>query len=101
MVDPIDYGLAFSGKPCENETHRSAKVGRHYRRPSQPGDASNARDVAIDVNIGTHAREFWNMHEAVLENRLLDVRSSLCCCHEGHELCLQVGGKSREWRSRH
>src|SRR3546814_4774289 len=53
------------------------------------------RSVAVDVELGAQAHQFLHVHEAVLEDRLVDDADAFGDAVHGHELRLHVGGETR------
>ena len=94
MIDAIDDRFAFRRQPGQHEADGGAQIGGHHRRAFQSSAPRHGGDVAFDPDIGAHAQEFRDMHEAVLEDRFLDMGSAVGRRHQRHELCLQIGGKS-------
>src|ERR1700722_6309540 len=76
MIDAVDHGLAFRGKPCDHQRHRCPQVGRHDRRAAQLGNALDGGGLAVETNPRAEPRQFLHMHEAIFENRLGDVRGA-------------------------
>ena len=51
----------------------------------------DGRRAAFDADVGTHADEFLDMHEAVLEDVFGDLRRAFALGGEGHILRLHIG----------
>ena len=96
MVDAVDRRLAFRGQPGDHQRHRSAQIGRHDGRALELRHALDDRRLAGQVDVGAEPGQFLHVHEAVLENRLGDLRLALGHGHQAHELRLQIGREARE-----
>src|SRR3546814_2142163 len=57
--------------------------------------AGHGGAVAFDVDLGAQAHQFLHVHEAVLEDRLVDDADAFGDAVHGHELRLHVGGETR------
>ena len=64
--------------------------------PRQPLDAGHRRLLPVETDVGAEPRELLHVHEAVLEDRLADLRLAVGPRHQRHELRLQVGGEAGE-----
>ena len=77
----------------DTEARRSvAMTGAPFSR----GDALDDRRLAGKRDVGAEAGQLLHMHEAVLEDRLGDLRLAVRHGHQAHELRLQVGREARE-----
>ena len=72
----MTIGLALGGEAGDDQRHRGAEVGRHDLRALQALDAGDGRDLAVEMDVGAEAGELLDVHEAVLEDRLADVRGA-------------------------
>src|ERR1019366_780035 len=57
MIDAIDHGLAFGGKPRDHQRHRRAQVGRHDRRAAPFRDAFDGRGFTVEMNPRAEPRQ--------------------------------------------
>src|SRR6516164_816792 len=71
MVDAIDDRFPFRREARDDQRNRGAQVGRHHRRAAQALDAPDNRRVAFELDASAETRELLNVHETVLEDRLL------------------------------
>src|SRR3954453_4649766 len=65
MIDAVDHGLAFGGKPRDDQGYRGAQVGRHHGRAPQHGGAVDGRGFAVERDFCTEPRQLLHVHEAV------------------------------------
>src|SRR3954468_8567308 len=91
VIDPVDGGLAFRCEAGDHEGYGGTQIGRHDGCPLEPLDPLHEGAVPIQADPGAEAREFLNVHEAVLENGLADARGAFRARHQGHELRLKIG----------
>src|SRR5262249_43290368 len=101
MIDAVDHGLALGCKGGNHKRHRGTEVSRHHRRALEAIDALNRCGLTVKLNARAKARKLLHMHEAVFEDRLRDTGRPFGSRHQCHQLRLQIGGKSRKWRSGH
>lgn len=95
VIDAADRRLTFGHKTGDDQRHGGAKVRRHDRRALQPLDAAHHGLACMDGDVRAQARQFRRVHEAVLEDVLVDDAFALGRRHQRHELRLQVGGEAR------
>ncbi len=93
MVNTVDERLSIGGESGQHKPCRGSQIGRHDRRSGEPLDARADRRIALELNIGTHALQFEDVLEAVLENRLGDGADAGGDRIQRTELGLHVGGK--------
>ena len=95
MVDTVDDGCSFSGKPRQNQRGSCADVRCHDRCADEIRNSDYDRLVSRHADIGAHTVQFGRMDKPVFENRLPDERNAIGDSETGHEWRLKVGGKSR------
>ena len=81
----------------ETEARRSVAI---TGAPLSAVDALDGRAFAVELDVRAEPRQLLHVHEAVLEDRLGDVRRALRPRHQRHELRLQVGREAGERRGR-
>jgi hypothetical protein len=96
MIDAVDHRLALGRKPGEDQADAGAQVGGHDRRALQRLDPRHPGGAALDVDPRAHAGQFGRMHEAILEDPLLQHALPVGQRQQRHHLRLKVGGKARE-----
>ena len=64
--------------------------------PFSRANAGDGRHLAVEMDVGAEAGELLHVHEAVLEDRLADVRGAVGAADQRHELGLQVGREAGE-----
>ena len=77
----------------DTEARRSVAI---TWRALQPLDAVDRRHLAVEMDVGAEAGELLHVHEAVLEDRLADVRGAVGAADQRHQLRLEVGGEAGE-----
>jgi hypothetical protein len=98
VVDAVDEGLAAGDECGQYEGGAGSEVGCLDGGSAEVAGVSGDNGLlAVDADVGAHATEFEDVHEAVLEDGFLDERDSASLGHQGHELCLEVGGKAGEF----
>jgi hypothetical protein len=97
MIDPRDLGLSRSGQTGDHQRRGCTQIGGHHRSAAEfvPPYASNHGPRSFNGDIRAKPFQFGHMHEPVLKNGFMDDGSSVALHHQGHELGLEVGGKSR------
>src|SRR3989338_2578024 len=95
VINTMDFGNAFCGKPREDKAGTRSEIGCHDRRCLKLFDAFHEYVVALDLEIGSHAVKLRHVHETVFKDILCDHRGSLGEAHERHELSLKICGKTR------
>src|SRR5271154_4964063 len=98
MVNPVHDRLPLRGETGDDQRDRSPQVGRHDRRAAQAPDAADDGGVAFELDARAEARKLLHVHEAVLEDRLLDARDAARARHQRHELRLQIGREAGKRR---
>ena len=88
VINAIDNGLALGGQRRDHERDRRAQVGGHDRRAGETLDAFDGRAFAVELDARAEPRQLLDMHEAVLEDRLRDVRGAARARHQRHQLRL-------------
>ena len=101
VIDPRHPRLALGGQPGEDEADAGAQIRRHDGGALQRLDAGDGGRTAVNLDPGAHADEFGGVHEAVLEDALLEVADPLGKGEERHHLGLEIGGEAREGRGLH
>lgn len=64
VIDSVNDGSALCGEASDNEGGASTEIGGHDGRTVEPFDAVDDGTGAFDGNAGSHAFEFWDVHEA-------------------------------------
>ena len=95
VVDAVDQGLALGHQARQHQAGGGAQVGGHDRGGGQALDPAADGEVALEADVGAHALEFLDVHEAVLEDGLGDRADPLGHAVQGAELGLHVGGEGR------
>src|SRR3546814_16343682 len=93
-------GFALGGEAGDNQAHRGAQVGRHYRLADKGIDAAHDRAAAAHVDVAAHARQFGAVNVAVLEAGFGEQRRTGAERSHRHELRLHFGsdtGVARHW----
>src|SRR5207244_3544124 len=84
VINAVDYRLALCDETRHHERYRGAQVRRHHRRPHQAWYPPHQGGGAVNGDVGSHARELGDMHEAVLENGFGDHRRASSDRHQRH-----------------
>ena len=101
VVDAGDPGLALGGEAGEDQADAGAQVGRHHRRALELLDAGHGGGAAVHLDPRAHAHQLGRVHEAVLEDALLEVADPVGEREQRHHLRLQVGREAGEGGGRH
>src|SRR6516164_10225 len=72
VVDAIEDRFAVCDEGGEDERCGRAKVGAHDGCSGEGSRAADGGSAAVDFDDGAHADELLHVHEAVLEDVLLD-----------------------------
>lgn len=94
MIDPVDHRQSVGHESGEHEAGRGAQVGRHHLGSGEARRSDDDRRPAVDANVGAHALQLSDVHEAPLEDRLGDHRGALGLRHQRHVLGLHVRGEA-------
>ena len=95
MVDALDPGFAGGGESREDERRARAQVARHDGGAGEGIDAVDDGARALNRDVGAHALELRNVHEAVRVDALGDDGKAGGEGHEGAHLGLKVGREAR------
>ena len=96
VVDAVEDGFAVGDESGEDEGGRGAKVRAHDGRGLERSFAADSGGPAADGDVGAHAVELADMHEAIFEDVFGDDGGAFGLGHEGHVLRLHVGGEAGE-----
>src|SRR5690606_2665432 len=94
VVDAVDGGFAIGDQAGKDQRGRCTQVGRHHRGAAEAGNAGHGGTVALDMDLRAQARQLLHVHEAVLEDRLVEDADAFGDAVHRHELRLHVGGKA-------
>ncbi len=76
VVDAVDHGFAAGREAGDDQRDRGAQISRHHLRALEGGNTGDGGGLAFDADVGAEAGELGDMHEAVLEDGLADVRDA-------------------------
>src|SRR5208283_787954 len=96
VVDAVKNGFSVGDEGGEDERGAGAEVGAHDGGGLQFAGAADGGGAALHGDGGSHAVEFLDVHEAVLEDVFGDGGCAVGLRGEGHELGLHVGGEAGE-----
>jgi hypothetical protein len=94
VVDAVEDGLAVGDEGGQDERGGGAEVGAHDGGGLELGFAADGGGTAGDGDVGAHADELLDVHEAVFEDVFGDGAGAFGLGAEGHELGLHVGGEA-------
>lgn len=94
VVEAVDFGFAFCAEACEDEGGAGAEVAGHDWGTGEVGDALDDGSGAFEGDLGSHAVEFRDVHEALGEDGFGDDADAWDGCVEGRELSLHIGGEA-------
>ena len=95
VVEAVDFGFALCAEACEDEGGAGAEVAGHDWGTGEVGDAFDDGGGSFEGDLGSHAVEFRDVHEALWEDGFGDDADAWDGGVEGRELSLHIGGEAR------
>ena len=94
VVDAVEDGFAVGDEGGEDEGGGGAEVRAHDGGGLEVGSSADGGGAAVDGDVGAHAVEFLDVHEAIFKDVFGDGGGAFGLGGEGHELGLHVGGEA-------
>ena len=95
VIDAVDLGDAFGVQAGEDEGGGGAQVAGHDGRAAHALDAFDDGGAAVERDVGAHALELGDVHEALREDGVGDDADAAGLGEERAHLRLHVGREAR------
>ncbi len=94
VIDAVENSFPIGDQRSQHQRRGRAQVRAHDGSGLQLRLAAHGGGAAVDSDVRSHAVEFADVHEAVLEDVFGDGGGAFSLRREGHELGLHVGGEA-------